>query len=566
MNDKSGTRWPALSLGEAHARLTAPGEPFETVETVVRGVRMPVWKHVPATAAEAFARARDFGSREFLVHGQERVSYDAFVRASLKVVALLSECGLKRGDRVALVMRNLPEWPVVFMGMLLAGGIAVPLNAWWSGDELTCAIKDCGARWLFCDAERLARLEDRPPSVERVFVTRAANPPAGVWMLEDVIGPPARWQELSEPLLPDIALAPEDDATIFYTSGTTGAPNGALGTHRALTTNIFAMAFSNARNALRRGEKPAAPSKQRVTLLAVPFFHVIGSLSVLLPAMAMGGKLVLMRKFEACEAAELIAREKVTVTGGVPAVALALLEKAADADLSSLELITYGGAPSPLALPGRIFRELGAWPGQGWGMTETSATCTSHSERDFLHRPGSCGPALPVCRLKVMDGERELEHGKAGELWAFGPNIVKGYWNRPAETAEHFRDGWLRTGDLAMLDEEGFLTILDRRRDTLIRGGENIYCIEVEKVLVQHPAVADAAVIGLPHPLLGEVPAALIEARPGAAVSQAEIQDFVRQRLADFKVPVRVEVAKMALPRNEAGKLMKQHLRKAFEP
>jgi long-chain acyl-CoA synthetase len=566
MNDKYAMTWPAVSLAEAHARLTAPGEPFETVETVVRGVPMRVWKHVPVTAAEAFAGARGFGACEFLVHGQERVTYDDFARASLRIARLLAESGLKKGDRVALVMRNLPEWPVVFMGALLAGAIAVPLNAWWTGGELAYAVQDCGARFLFADGERLARLEDLPHCGERVFVTRAVNPPAAVTMLEDVIGSPGQWRHLPDCPDPDIALSPEDDATVFYTSGTTGVPKGALGTHRALTTNIFAAPFSNARNAMRRGETPGATVRQRVALLAVPFFHVIGSLSVLLPNMASGGKLVLMRKFDADEAVSLIEREKVTVTGGVPAVALSLLDKTASTDLSSLELLTFGGAPSPASLPVRIFDELGAWPGQGWGMTETSATCTSHSGPDYLHRPASCGPALPVCRLKVMDGDKELAHGKPGELWAFGPNIVKGYWNRPGETAEAFRDGWLRTGDLAKLDEEGFLTILDRRQDLLIRGGENIYCIEVENVLIQHPAVADAALIGLPHPLLGEVPAALVEARPGAQVSEGELQDFVRERLAAFKVPVRVAVSRMALPRNESGKLMKKNLRKVFEP
>jgi long-chain acyl-CoA synthetase len=567
MNDKSGmsgTNWPALSLAEAHERLTAPGEFFETVEIAVRGVRMQVWKHAPATAAEAFSRARAFETREFLVHGQERVSYGAFARATVNLARLLAESGVKKGDRVALAMRNLPEWPVVFMGALLAGAIAVPLNAWWTGSELAFALRDCGARVLFADGERLARLEDLPLPVEKVFVTRTPDPSANFTRLEDVIGAPAEWRGLPECPMPDISLAPEDDATIFYTSGTTGAPKGALGTHRALTTNIFAMPFSSARNAMRNGEVPFAPPVQRVTLLAVPFFHVIGSLSVLLPNMASGGKLVLMRKFDARDASVLIARERVTVTGGVPAVALSLLDAAESADLSSLELVTFGGAPSPVSLPARIFNELGAWPGQGWGMTETSATCTSHSGPDYLHRPASCGPALPVCSLKIMDGDRELPPGVAGELWAFGPNIVKGYWKRPAETAATFKDGWLRTGDLAVLDEEGFLTILDRRQDLLIRGGENIYCIEVENVLIQHPAVADAAVIGLPHPVLGEVPAALVEARPGAKVSASELQDFVRGRLAAFKVPVRVRVSEAALPRNEGGKLMKQDLRKVF--
>lgn len=197
-------------------------------------------------------------------------------------------------------------------------------------------------------------------------------------------------------------------------------------------------------------------------------------------------------------------------------------------------------------------------------MTETSATCTTHFGEEYLHRPASCGPALPVCRLKVMEGDQELPPGQAGELWAFGPNIVKGYWNRPDATAEQFRDGWLKTGDLAMLDEDGFCTILDREQDMLIRGGENIYCVEVENILIQHPAVADAALVGLPHPVLGEVPAAMVQA--GVPVGEDEILAFARERLAAFKVPVAVRITQAPLPRNDGGKLMKHTLRKAFQP
>ncbi len=459
------------------------------------------------------------------------------------------------------------------------------MAAWWSGTELGYGILDCGARFVFADAERLARLKDLPPFVQQVFVTRAANPPPGVAVLEEVIGAPSHWRDLPECPMPDIAISPEDDATIFYTSGTTGAPKGALGTHRSLTTNIFAMPFSNARNALRMGAPSglriasaatatspasashageAGPEKQRITLIAVPFFHVIGSLSVLLPNMAAGGTLVLMRKFDAEQALALIAREGVTVTGGVPAVALSLLERAEGHDLSSLQLVTFGGAPSPASLPRQIRDRLGAMPGQGWGMTETSATCTSHSGEDYLHRPASCGPALPVSRLKIVKNGMEQPPGTVGELWAFGPNIAKGYWNRPEATAEIFQDGWLKTGDLAMLDGEGFCTILDRAHDMLIRGGENIYCVEVEEVLTQHPAVADAALVGLSHPHLGEVPAALVQTRPGAEVSEAALQAFAAERLAAFKVPVRVLVSDAALPRNAGGKLVKSELRKAF--
>ncbi|MEY4706901.1 MAG: hypothetical protein RJB58_624 [Pseudomonadota bacterium] len=553
--------WPVLSLEEAHTRLTAPGARFETVDAVIRGVNMKVWKNVPATALEVFTQVRAHGASEFLIYENERVSYDGFARAVTRLAAHLRDQGLNKGDRVALVMRNLPEWPVVFMAAALAGAIVVPLNAWWSGAELGYGILDSGARFVFADGERLARLKDLPPSVEKIYVTRGE----GAMALEDVIGPPAGWKNLPDAALPDVALSPEDDATIFYTSGTTGAPKGALGTHRSLTTNIFAMPFSNARNALRRGDAPPQDAPRR-TLIAVPFFHVIGSLSILLPNMAAGGTLVLMRKFDPQVALRLIESERVTVTGGVPAIALALLEAMGAHDLSSLQLVTYGGAPSPASLAGRIRGELGAMPGQGWGMTETSATCTTHSGEDFLNRPASCGPVLPVGRLKVMQGGVEAPPGVVGELWVFGPNIVKGYWNRPDATAENFAIGWLKTGDLASLDAEGFCTILDRSHDMVIRGGENIYCIEVENILAEHPGVADVALVGLPHPVLGEVPAALVQVRPGAQIDAAMLQDFVRARVAAFKVPVQVVISQQSLPRNAGGKLVKSELRKAFKP
>jgi len=296
----------------------------------------------------------------------------------------------------------------------------------------------------------------------------------------------------------------------------------------------------------------------------VPFFHVIGSLSILLPNMVAGGKLVMMRKFEPQQALALIAREGVTVTGGVPAIATSLLEQAAGHDTSSLELVTFGGAPAPASLAAEIRARLGAMPGQGWGMTETSATCTSHSGQDYLQRPASCGPALPVSRLKIMKDGVEQPSGMAGELWAFGPNLVKGYWNRPEATAEAFQDGWLKTGDLAMLDSEGFCTILDRAMDMLIRGGENIYCLEVENVLTQHPAVADAALVGLAHSHLGEVPAAIVHLRPGEQVSETALRTFAAERLAAFKVPVQVRFSQQTLPRNAAGKLEKNRLRQIF--
>ena len=563
----TNSAWPAISLDTAHARLTGPGAPFETVQMRVRGQMLRVWKHAPATAAEAFTAGRAFGPREFLVLGDERVTYDGFARAVLALAAHFQDCGLQKGDRVVLVMRNLPEWPVVFMAGLLAGAIMVPLNAWWTGTELAYGILDSGARFVFADAERLSRLADLPPCVDRIFVTRAANPPPGVTVLEDVIGAPASWPGLPDGAMPDVPLSPEDDATIFYTSGTTGAPKGALGTHRAATTNIFAAPFSVARNAIRNGNPVPDPTglPPRIALLAVPFFHVIGSLSVMLPTMAAGGKLVLMHRFDAEAALGLIEREKVTMIGGVPAIMLALLDhpRLGDFDLSSLTLATYGGAPPPPDLPARIAAAFpNAVAGHGWGMTETSATCTTHSGRDYHSRPDSCGPVLPVGRLKVMVESREAEPGEVGALWAFGPNVVKGYWNRPDATAAAFQDGWVKTGDLASIDAEGFCTIVDRATDMVIRGGANIYCIEVENVLSRHPAVSEAALVGLPHPQLGEVPAAMVQAR--RPISEAALQEFAGRYLAAYKVPVRILISPEALPRNAGGKLVRRDLAKAF--
>jgi len=266
---------------------------------------------------------------------------------------------------------------------------------------------------------------------------------------------------------------------------------------------------------------------------------------------------------------QLIERERVTTTGGVPTIAWQLIEHPAREkyDLSSLETISYGGAPAAAELVRRIKQAFPkSVPGLGWGMTETSATFTHNGGEDYENRPESCGPALPVCEMKVVNekGDR-LPPNTVGELWAKGPNVVKGYWNNPAATAENFVDGWLKTGDLAKIDEEGFCYIVDRKKDMLLRGGENIYCIEVEDVLYQHPAVMDAALIGIPHRTLGEEPGAVVTLKPGAGAGEEELRAFVAERLAAFKVPVRIAFWPEMLPRNPAGKILKSGLKKIFE-
>jgi long-chain acyl-CoA synthetase len=325
-----------------------------------------------------------------------------------------------------------------------------------------------------------------------------------------------------------------------------------------MLSNIMASACSSARNYLRRGEMPPIPSPsdpQRCSLLSVPFFHATGCFAILNPSIASGAKLVLMRKWDVELAMQLIERERINMAGGVPTIAWQLLEhpNRRKYDLSSLESVAYGGAPSAPELVRQIKQAFPkSLPGNGWGMTETSATCTTHSAEDYEHRPESCGPAVPVCDLKIMalDGARELPVGEVGELWASGPNIVKGYWNK--------------TGDLARLDDEGFCFIIDRAKDMLIRGGENIYCVEVENALYEHPAVMDAAIVPIPHHTLGEEPGAVVHLKPGMHASDEDIRAFVAGKLAAFKVPVKVAFWPESLPRNPNGKILKSELKKIF--
>ena len=565
--------WPKMTLAEVEAALTAPGARFEMETIAINGVPTRVWKHAPPTLAWLAQASRAHGARLFTIYEDERVTYEANFRAVATLAGKLQEMGVAKGDRVALAMRNLPEWPVIFFAAASIGAIVVPLNAWWTAGELEYGIDDSGAALLFVDDERYQRLRahDAPlPALERMIVARAASVLDGPAVrLEDLIGTPHDYATLPEVALPVVEIAPDDDATIFYTSGTTGHPKGALGTHRNLMSNIMSSGYTAARSLLRRGEElPAAPLP-RTTLTVIPLFHVTACSAAMMGSIAAGSSLIFMRKWDTVRAMEIIEREKVNITGGVPTVAWQLLEHPdrGKYDLSSLEAIAYGGAPSAPELVRRIHSEFGALPGNGWGMTETMATVTGHSSEDYLNRPTSAGPPVPVADLKIMaeDGVTELPVGEVGELWARGPMIVKGYWNRPDATRETFVEGWVRTGDLARLDEEGFLFVVDRAKDMIIRGGENIYSSEVENVLYAHPAVTDCALIGIPHRTLGEEPAAVVHLAPGMTATEAELQAWVRERLAIFKTPVAVRFVHETLPRNANGKILKKDLKALFD-
>jgi long-chain acyl-CoA synthetase len=568
--------WPAMSIEAANARLTAPGARFEIAELTIRGVATKVWKHCPPTLREIFLASAPFAERTFLVYENDRATHASFRRAVLALGADLQRQGIGKGDRVAIIMRNLPEWPVAFFAAALCGAIVTPLNAWWTGAELEYGLTNSGTKIVLCDPERYQRIAEHLPrctDLRRIYVCREAGEIANplVTKLESVLGVVNDWPKLPEGELPQVALDPDDDATIFYTSGTTGKPKGALATHRNIATGIFTAAAVVARSFLRRGEMPPDPATlpQKVTLLSVPLFHVTGCNASLIPTVFTGGKLVLMKKWEVEQGLQLIERERVTIIGGVPTIAWQVIEhpRRAAHDLSSIDTVAYGGAPSAPELVRRI-REVfpKSQPANGWGMTETAASFSGNSSEDYVNRPASCGPAPAVGEMRIMneDGTRELPTGEVGELWVKGPMVVKGYWNNPAASAATFVDGWLRTGDVAQLDDEGFCYIVDRAKDMLIRGGENIYCIEVENVLYEHPAVMDAALVGIPHQVLGEEPAAVVCLKPEATASEEDLRTWVARRLAAFKVPVRVVFFKEPLPRNPAGKILKNELKKLF--
>jgi long-chain acyl-CoA synthetase len=476
--------FPAMSIEDAHKLLlTAPTSPFHIEEKTIHGVTMKTWKLAPPTLKEVFALGQPFGPRVFMVYENERVTFDAHARAVAKFAAQLQADGVKKGDRVAIIMRNVPEWNVAFWGAALIGAIVTPLNAWWTGPELEYGLADSGSKIAVVDHERWERIREHLhgcPDLKRVYVSRAAEEIADpiVRRVESVIGAPNDWAKLPAAAVPSATLDADDDCTIFYTSGTTGKPKGAIISHRNIISNVFNAMCAQARAFLRRGEIPPAPdpnAPQRGVLLAVPLFHATGCFAVMIPLYMTGSKIAMQRKWQIDQALQMIQDEKLTNAGGVPTIAWQIIEhpRLKDYDLSSLDTISYGGAPSAPELVRRmkeVFPNLQV--GQGWGMTETSATAVSNGREDYERKPTSCGVPAPSGDAKIMSPEgKELARGEVGELWYKGPIVVRGYWNKPQATAETFVDGWVKTGDLAKIDEEGFIYIVDRAKDMLIRGG-----------------------------------------------------------------------------------------------
>ncbi|MCC2979799.1 AMP-binding protein [Sphingomonas sp. IC4-52] len=569
LNDRP---WPAVDLPEAYRILTAPGAPFETREEVIRGVSLRTYVNAMNDLRQVFDLARGWGDREFIIYEGERQTYGEHFRAAGKLGRVLHDSfGVRKGDRLVVAMRNLPEWSIAFWAGMSIGAVVTPLNAWGIGDELAYGISNSGAPVAIVDGERLERLAPYLGDLKLdglISVRTTDDHGTGAIPLDDLIGPRDRYAELPDDPMPDPGLHTDDPATILYTSGTTGRPKGALGTHRNVLTNVISITFGAARATIRRGDPLPVPdpdAPQRVNLLPVPLFHVTGTNSMLIPTVIAGAKLILMHKWNPERFLELVETERVNGTTGVPAMVWQVLESPdfARRDLSSLDSYGYGGAAIAPELTLK-FAELFPWfkPSQGYGATETSSVSIANSAEDYLRHPDSVGMPVPVCDVKVVDEDgNELPRGQAGELWIRGPNIVAGYWNNPDATSQCFTDGWYHTGDICRIDDEGFVYLLDRAKDMLIRGGENVYCVEIEDVLVAHPDVMDAAVVGLPHRILGEEVGALVQLRPGADVTEMELIAHASRHLAPFKVPVRIVVRTEEFPRNASGKTLKPILR-----
>ena len=536
---------------EVVAELTAPGGPAELGEAVVRAIPMRVHVTAPQVLRDVHDGTAVHRDRTYTLYAGERITY-AQHRARVAALARrYAQLGLRRGDRVAICLRNYPEWAPLCWAAWVSGLVVVPLNAWWQSAELAHAVADAGPRLVVADGERAAVLRSMAADDVEVVVVRGEAP--GCVPFADLLG------EVTDDHLPDVALDPEDDAFILYTSGTTGRPKGAVGTHRNLCTDVHNRRLTVAVGARLSGvAPPAAPG----VLLAFPMFHVAG-LCGMVSATAGGSTIATLYRWDAGEALRLIAAERLTSLAGVPTVARDLVRTAADtpgADLSSLVGIGMGGAPIPPELVRRV-APVGA-PSNGYGLTETTAGIAFNAGEDYLAAPDAVGRAVPSADVRVVDPATgaDLGEGAVGELWFRGPNVVRGYWNAPEATAGAFVEGWFRTGDLGRVDD-GVIRVVDRLKDVVIRGGENVYCAAVEAELLEVEGVLDAAVVGVPHPTLGEEVAAVVVHAPGMVPDEAALHARVATRIAAFAAPTRIATTTDPLPRNAVGKVLKRELR-----
>ena len=559
-----------LPLDAALRRVTAETPIFETTEAEIRGVSYRVFRNTPPhirALAQASRAAQGDGAADYLVFGTERWSYDEFCADSNRLAhALQSRFGIGKGDRVAVAMRNYPELLLLITAIASAGGVVVFLNAWWTTEELDYALEDTGVRLVFADGKRLARL--RPLAADRALTLVGVRDgeaigDTGFSAVRDS-APSADW--------PGAEIDTDDDFAIMYSSGTTSHPKGVVQTHRGAINAVYTWLLQAALAPLMDPpDNPEAPAPRPVGLVATPLFHVTATHPVFLLSLPAGAKLVVMDRWDAETAVRLIRDEKVTRFLGVPTQSADLAEAAArlGEPLETLDYLGAGGAKRPAAQVAELSRRFPkANIATGWGMTETNANGIGMVGKDYLARPGSAGRLYPpVQELRFLDEDGEdVPTGEVGEITVKSPCNMRCYLNKPEATAEAMQDGWLRTGDLGWIDAEGYVTIVDRKKNIIIRGGENIACLDVEGALHRHPAVAEACAFTLPHARLGEVVGAAVQLRSGKTATQEELQAFLGKHIAHFKIPERIWMQPDPLPRGATDKIDRRRLRAACLP
>lgn len=549
---------------EAIDALTAPGSPLEIVVEEVHGHPLRVFAHAYPSLRDLWLKAAEAGDLPYFVYDDVTLTYAQAHQQVVSLATWLTERGVRKGDRVAIGMRNYPEWAVAFWATQCIGAVTVSLNAWWVADELRYAFSDSGAIAAILDGERQERMTPQmldELGVRHVVVARGIAR-AGV----------TSWHEATSNAaaqLPNVEFHPDDDATILYTSGTTGFPKGAVGSHRNYMTNVWNALLSGAVAQKVAGAPPvdpAAPKPQVRSISTFPFFHIAG-LCGMINSTNSRNCIHTMYKWDAGEALKMIEKYKVNVIGGVPTVVRTLLEHPDfdKYDLSSISSIGQGGAP---VAPDTIARIETAFagkvsPGNGYGLTETTAAVIANAGASYFAKKDSVGLPAVGCDVRIMREDGSIAPvGDIGEVCVYGPSNVRGYWNKPEETAKAFVDGWFHTGDAGFVDDDGFVYVVDRIKDMVLRGGENVYCVEVETALFEHPSVLDCAVIGLPHAQLGEEVAAVIVPQDGHGEEDTEsVLQHMASRLAAFKVPSVVFWQANELPRNATGKVLKKDLR-----
>ncbi|HCV36899.1 MAG TPA: AMP-dependent synthetase [Acidimicrobiaceae bacterium] len=566
-------------LWEAWEEMTAPGAPFSWSVLNVRGVPTRAYDSAPPNMAVLWQSSLAHADNDYIVFEDERITYAEAHTRVVALIAHLSANGIGHGDRVAIAMRNYPEWVLSYWAIISLGAAVVGMNAWWTGSEMEFGLSDCGARALICDGERLERVRPvltdlREEGRLHVVVVRSE----GILPDDAVHWDDSLAKRADLPTPPDVQINPEDDVCIFYTSGTTGRPKGAALTHRGAVSNLLNMAFWQVTTevaeakAIAAGTPPSGSHKEPGesepgSLLAVPLFHVTGCNCCLHPVTASGGKLVLMYRWSAEKALELIERERVSSFTGVPTMARELINSPdfAKRDTSSLAHLGGGGAAVQPDLVHKIEEHLEGRPSTGYGLTEVNGVITINSAHWFLAKPESAGPPLPIMEAHIRDDEgTTLPAGSTGQLWVRGANVFRGYLNRPEANAEVLIDGWFDTGDIGYLDDDGFLFLVDRAKDMVLRGGENVYSAEVEAAIYEHPAVAEVAVFAVPDERLGEAVGVAIVLLPGVAMTVEDLRAHTAELIASFKVPEHVWFLTDPIPRNANGKFVKRQLRESL--